>query len=645
MALMSGHVGVPRVPPRSLLSPPGYGLLNRRAHTALLPDCRPCLPPLPSFALDPPSSIIHPPSTTTMNSHFSSTRPYGPSSYAAPATPQAATLPATQAAARPAADRPLKATANSPAGFSHHTSLKHSSFPRFAANSAAALCVSPHHLLMTQSALDHNRSMGGPLPHPHHPSSLPSLPSLPSLAEAKGNYHWVVSGVESFANDGSLAGANRRKRNKVSDAQLRILQSAFAANKFPSQQDRDLLASQTGMQPRAVQVWFQNRRQSSRRLSDASSSTDAASLAAASVSGSAVQSHHAQHGSYFHGSSQPVATSPSAYSSAPSTPSPTLAADVLPLNNGQPCTSGSPLSLQSHPHKLHRRASVSPVHVAAHEPIPALPASGVSQTRSVNFLSRSMPDKHAPLHRHQHASCSDAPALAPMTSTNCPQALDAGAQASQQHADTRSSSGSSVPTLPPVSHILSSMSAPSGSSGYQLGGQPTSVSGVRVHSQRQMDPIQSQQQQRAFHPYQQAHSESRMARFAALPPPPPSSVSGVQQRVMLDPAQMQQYHMQRQEQRMLRRQQKQQMYQMHMHMHMQQMQHLEPQAAHEHTHQQMHQSSHEYAFQPQLKQEDALPAVTAPRSAPAAPSAAGIGDEGIAAMALMGLAASSSTSQ
>ncbi|ORX77651.1 homeobox, partial [Basidiobolus meristosporus CBS 931.73] len=52
------------------------------------------------------------------------------------------------------------------------------------------------------------------------------------------------------------------KRKRANSEQLRILKQVFDYTFFPSTELRAELSRVLGMTPRAVQVWFQNKRQS-----------------------------------------------------------------------------------------------------------------------------------------------------------------------------------------------------------------------------------------------------------------------------------------------------------------------------------------------------------------------------------------------
>ncbi|KAJ9098702.1 hypothetical protein QFC21_004350 [Naganishia friedmannii] len=59
--------------------------------------------------------------------------------------------------------------------------------------------------------------------------------------------------------------SEQKKRRRTSPEELKILEDAYLVNTLPSSEDRTRLAERTGMTPRAVQIWFQNKRQTEKR--------------------------------------------------------------------------------------------------------------------------------------------------------------------------------------------------------------------------------------------------------------------------------------------------------------------------------------------------------------------------------------------
>lgn len=53
----------------------------------------------------------------------------------------------------------------------------------------------------------------------------------------------------------------KRQRTILSNEQTKYLQNYFYHNTFPSKEERDGVAKRLGMQPRTIQIWFQNMRQ------------------------------------------------------------------------------------------------------------------------------------------------------------------------------------------------------------------------------------------------------------------------------------------------------------------------------------------------------------------------------------------------
>lgn len=76
---------------------------------------------------------------------------------------------------------------------------------------------------------------------------------------------FVNSTVENLQSQIKKEEAPKKKRTRTSPEQLRILQKAFATDPMPSSQARLALSKKLGMNPRAVQVWFQNRRAKAKR--------------------------------------------------------------------------------------------------------------------------------------------------------------------------------------------------------------------------------------------------------------------------------------------------------------------------------------------------------------------------------------------
>lgn len=64
-----------------------------------------------------------------------------------------------------------------------------------------------------------------------------------------------------------------RKRRRTSPNELYILETEFSRNSKPCKEDRERIASLTSMDEKAVQVWFQNKRQSCRRQQSQVSNT------------------------------------------------------------------------------------------------------------------------------------------------------------------------------------------------------------------------------------------------------------------------------------------------------------------------------------------------------------------------------------
>ncbi|ORX90776.1 hypothetical protein K493DRAFT_150032, partial [Basidiobolus meristosporus CBS 931.73] len=56
-----------------------------------------------------------------------------------------------------------------------------------------------------------------------------------------------------------------KKRRRTNRQEQVVLERSFQANSRPDTTTREKLASQLGMTMRAVQIWFQNKRQTTKR--------------------------------------------------------------------------------------------------------------------------------------------------------------------------------------------------------------------------------------------------------------------------------------------------------------------------------------------------------------------------------------------
>ena len=81
-----------------------------------------------------------------------------------------------------------------------------------------------------------------------------------SSVEKEKSVKFVNSTMEILQNQMKKDEAPKKKRTRTSPEQLRILQKAFNQDPMPTSASRVQLAKKLGMNVRAVQVWFQNRR-------------------------------------------------------------------------------------------------------------------------------------------------------------------------------------------------------------------------------------------------------------------------------------------------------------------------------------------------------------------------------------------------
>ena len=99
----------------------------------------------------------------------------------------------------------------------------------------------------------------------HHHHHLPLAPHdshhlTNGDDSSAGKVKFVNSTVEILQNQIRKEEAPKKKRTRTTPEQLRILQKAFSSDPMPNSSNRMILAKRLGMNARAVQVWFQNRR-------------------------------------------------------------------------------------------------------------------------------------------------------------------------------------------------------------------------------------------------------------------------------------------------------------------------------------------------------------------------------------------------
>lgn len=94
--------------------------------------------------------------------------------------------------------------------------------------------------------------------------SVAKLSKPPSPVDGS-QVKFVNSTVENLQSQIKKEEAPKKKRTRTSPEQLRILQKAFASDPMPSSAARLALSKKLGMNARAVQVWFQNRRAKAKR--------------------------------------------------------------------------------------------------------------------------------------------------------------------------------------------------------------------------------------------------------------------------------------------------------------------------------------------------------------------------------------------
>ena len=104
-------------------------------------------------------------------------------------------------------------------------------------------------------------------------SSAPLMSEAPDELQKKAKINSGKHEIEAFRSPLSLhlsyvnnnnCSIIKPKRKRANSQQLSSLLELYQKNSFPSTNDRIRLARKIGMDPRSVQIWFQNRRQSDR---------------------------------------------------------------------------------------------------------------------------------------------------------------------------------------------------------------------------------------------------------------------------------------------------------------------------------------------------------------------------------------------
>jgi hypothetical protein len=104
--------------------------------------------------------------------------------------------------------------------------------------------------------------------------------SRSSTSNAASSFAFISHSQQTFlSNEPDIDNARlaRRKRRRTSPLELSILQDEFLKGITPNKKRREEIASRVDMTEKAVQIWFQNRRQALRKAAPNSSSTRRAS--------------------------------------------------------------------------------------------------------------------------------------------------------------------------------------------------------------------------------------------------------------------------------------------------------------------------------------------------------------------------------
>ncbi|RDB29032.1 Zinc finger homeobox protein 3 [Hypsizygus marmoreus] len=111
------------------------------------------------------------------------------------------------------------------------------------------------------------------------PPSLSRTSSTASISSSDD------AGGSSGVNNNNL-NLSRRTRKRFTNAQLTMLENLFHQNSHPSREERDVVARLGGMETKSVTIWFQNKRQTERKVAAINSASASATTAVFSFNNS-----------------------------------------------------------------------------------------------------------------------------------------------------------------------------------------------------------------------------------------------------------------------------------------------------------------------------------------------------------------------
>ncbi|KAG5365551.1 Homeobox protein [Yarrowia sp. C11] len=151
---------------------------------------------------------------------------------------------------------------SSPPGLSHFAHLMQKSDTMYRQN------LNSDQYIFSDEEKENHKPAKAHMAVPHTPSSLP--PQQPQ-------YAFISHSITSYpSNEPQIDNARlaRRKRRRTSPTELALLEQEFARNQKPPKHIRVDIARRVDMTEKAVQVWFQNKRQSVRKSMNKSMTDD-----------------------------------------------------------------------------------------------------------------------------------------------------------------------------------------------------------------------------------------------------------------------------------------------------------------------------------------------------------------------------------
>ncbi|KAF8641038.1 hypothetical protein AX17_000683 [Amanita inopinata Kibby_2008] len=97
-------------------------------------------------------------------------------------------------------------------------------------------------------------------------ASIPSMMAAMAPSLSRTSSATSISSSDDATPGNSTSTVSRRTRKRFTSAQLAMLENLFHQNSHPSREEREGVANAGGMEVKSVTIWFQNKRQTERKV-------------------------------------------------------------------------------------------------------------------------------------------------------------------------------------------------------------------------------------------------------------------------------------------------------------------------------------------------------------------------------------------